>query len=149
MAIKVVVAAATTAVDGLVNLEISTEAYGRKVAGKIPVEISRYPFRVESFRVVDLKPDSKEVIRLPVKREKYNGPLDIKLENLPAGVDASVMSVPAGSEEVSLALSVSSTAKPQVRSSLIEVDGDGLHTTNHIILRVLADDPEKLPAGII
>ena len=80
-----------------------------------------------------------------MKREKYNGPLDIELENLPAGVDASVMSVPAGSEEVSLALSVSSTAKPQVRSSLIEVDGGGLHTTNHIILRVLADDPEKLP----
>ena len=149
VAIKVVVSAATTAVDGLVNLEISTEAYGRKVAGKIPVEISRYPFRVESFRVVDLKPDSKEVIRLPVKREKYNGPLDIELENLPAGVDASVMSVPAGGKEVSLALSVASTAKPQVRSSLIEVDGDGLHTTNHIILRVLADDPEKLPAGII
>ena len=98
--------AATTAADGLVNLEISTEAYGRKVAGKIPVEISRYPFR-GVFRVVDLKPDSKEVIRLPVKREKYNGPLDIELENLPAGVDASVMSVPAGSEEVSLALSVS------------------------------------------
>ena len=24
-----------------------------------------------------------------------------------------------------------------------------MHTTNHIILRVLADDPEKLPAGII
>jgi hypothetical protein len=76
-AVKVVVSANTTAVDGLVNLEVSTNAYGRKVEGKIPVEICRYPFRVESFRVIDLKPSSNEVIRLPVKRERYSGPLGL------------------------------------------------------------------------
>ena len=148
-AVKVAVSANTTAVDGLVNLEVSTNAYGRKVEGKIPVEICRYPFRVESFRVIDLKPSSNEVIRLPVKRERYSGPLEFVLKNLPSGVDASVMSIPAGGQEISLALSVSSTAKPQVRSSMIEATGGGLQTTNYIILRVLADDTEKLPAGII
>ena len=147
--IKIIVSAKTAAVDGPVNLEVATNAYGRKVSAKIPVEISRYPFRVESFRVIDLKRSSKEVIRLPVKRQNYNGPLDIELKNLPSGIDASVKSVPAGGQEVSVALSVTSTAKPQVRSSLIEASGGGLQTSNYIILRVLADDDEKLPAGII
>ena len=60
-------------------LEVATNAYGRKV--KIPVEISRYPFRVESFQ-------RSSVIRLPVKRQNYNGPLDIELKNLPSGIDS-------------------------------------------------------------
>jgi len=147
--IRINVSANTAAADGLVNLEVSTNAYGRKVVGKIPVEISRYPFRVDSFRVIDLKRNSSEVVRLPVKRHNYDGPLDIELKNLPLGVDASVKKVPAGGQEVSVALSVTSTAKPQVRSSLIEASGGGLQTSNYIILRVLADDDEKLPAGII
>ena len=147
--IQITISANTAAVDGLVNLEVTTNAYGRKVVEKIPVEISRYPFRVESFRVIDLKRSSSEVIRLPVKRQNYNGPLDIELKNLPFGVDASAKLVPAGGQEVSVTLSVTSTAKPQVRSSLIEASGGGLQTSNYIILRVLADDDEKLPAGII
>ena len=147
--VQIIVSAAATAVDGLVNLEVATNAYGRKVVGKIPVEICRYPFRVESFRVIDLKRSSSEVIRLPIKRRSYDGPLDIELKNLPSGVDASAKLVPEGGQEVSVALSVTSTAKPQVRSSLIEASGGGLQTSNYIILRVLADDDEKLPAGII
>ena len=147
--IKIVVSADTAATDGPVSLEVAATVYGRKVIGRIPVEVSRYPFRVESFRVIDLKQKANEVIRLPVQRKKYKGPLKVGIKNLPDGVDALVSPVAADDQEVSVTLSVSPTARPQVRSSLIVASAGDLQTSNFMVVRVLAEDEEKLPAGII
>ena len=147
--ITIVVSADTAATDGPVSLEVATTVYGRKVIGRIPVEISRYPFRVESFRVVDLKRKATEVLQLPLQRQKYKGPLEVEITNLPDGVDAVVSPVVADDQEVSVTLSVSPTARPQVRSSLIVASGGDLQTSNFMVVRVLAEDEEKLPAGII
>ena len=147
--IKIVVSANNSAIDGVMNLEVTTTVHGRKVVGRIPIEISRYPFRVESFRVVDVKQKASEVIQLPVQRQKYKGPLEVEIKNLPDGVDAVVGPVTADDQEVSVTLSVSPTARPQVRSSLIVASGGNLQTSNFMVVRVLAEDEEKLPAGII
>ena len=128
---------------------IGTSAYGQKLSVSVPVEVSRFPFRVDSFRVVGLNPGETDSLTLNIQRPKFSGPLDVAVENLPDGVTAARAKVPAEANDVVLELACEGEARPRVRSCRVVASGGGMQTDNALIVRVLAEDQEELPAGII
>ena len=148
-AVELTVAAAEEAADGRVAVTVSTSAYGRKLSVSVPVEVERFPFRVDSFQVVGIDPGAGKKLSLPIERSKYSGPLDVTVENLPDGVTAAPTKVAAGKNEVAIDLAAEAGARPHVRSCRVIAKGGGMETANAMIVRVLATGQEELPPGII
>ncbi len=147
--VKLTVTAAEEVPDCSTTISLTTSAFGRKLSVAVPVEVVRFPFRVDSFRVVGVNPGERATLSLPVQRSKYDGPLEVTVENLPDGVTVAPAKVAAGGKEVAVEFSVATAARPSVRSSQVVAKGGGMETTNALVLRVLAEDQEELPAGII
>lgn len=147
--VRLTVTAAEDVPDCATTISLTSSAYGRKLAVSVPVEVVRFPFRVDSFRVIGMNPNASETVRLPVQRAKYGGPLEIVVENLPDGVVVAPAKVAAGQKEVSLEFSVAAEARPGVRSCSVVATGGGMETANALVMRVLAEDQKELPAGII
>ncbi|MGA1619510.1 MAG: prenyltransferase/squalene oxidase repeat-containing protein, partial [Pirellulales bacterium] len=147
--VKLTVNAAEEVPDCTTTISLTTSAYGRKLSVSVPVEVVRFPFRVDSFRVVGMNPGATETVSLPVQRAKYGGPLEVAVENLPDGVAVAAAKVAAGQKEVALEFTVAADARPGVRSCQVIAKGEGMETTNALVMRVLAEDQEELPEGII
>ena len=147
--VKLTATAAEEVPDCTTTISITTSAYGRKLTAAVPVEVVRFPFRVDSFRVVGMNPGASETISLPVQRAKYGGPLEVAVENLPDGVSVAGAKVAAGKKDVALEFTVAADARPGVRSCQVIATGGGMETTNALVMRVLAEDQEELPEGII
>ena len=92
-------AAAGDAGDGKHNISVATTLFGRKFNVQVPLVVEALPYRVECFKIIVLKLGEKSLVKIPVQRHSYDGPLSLEVTNLPEGVSVPKVQLVAGQTE--------------------------------------------------
>lgn len=142
------IAAASSAPDGKHDLRVVATLYGRTVETPLPVEVQRKPFLVKSFMVVRIKPGETRPVEIPVERRSYKGPLRLVLADLPEGVTADPVDVPAGATKATVNLKAAPAAEERVRSGKVNSSGGKLAALDPIVIRVAKGEDNFLPHDI-
>lgn len=140
--------AGSGAADGEHVVQLCATVLGRDIRVPVTLAIQRDPFRVRSFQAVRLKPGETKTVELPVERRRYQGPIHIELAELPDGVSASPVDVPADQKSAQLTLTAAADAKEQVRSVSVISSGGQIRRTSDMVVRVGASEHGFLPEEI-
>lgn len=135
--------------EGQHTLRLIGQVLGRKIEQQINIRVDRTPVRLNTFRVVTLRPGDEQLVRAPVERRGYQGPIRVTVENLPEGVTIPDVEVPAGGKEVALEISVEPTAKEQVVSLRVVSQVGQFRRWDPLILRISYGESGFLPREIM
>lgn len=147
-ATKVTITAAADAPEGSKTIGVATKLYGRAVEGKVPINVDKRPYQVQSFMVVTLKPGESKRVEVPVERRSYKGPLSLEVAGLPEGVTASKVDLPPNQGKAALQFAAAADAKEGVRSAKVVSTGGDLTRTDPIVVRVSLAESGFLPREI-
>ncbi|WP_460166906.1 hypothetical protein [Thermostilla marina] len=147
--VAIPVAVPSNAEDGTHQLVYAVTTGNHRTTLALTIRVVRRPFTFDSFRVVRLSPGESATVTIPVVRNGYGGPIDVALENLPEGVEASCDEVPAGGKELVLTFTASRSAEPRVRSTYLVGSGGIFHCKSPIIVRVVDQQGDYLPPELV
>lgn len=134
--------------NGSHKLRVASALLGRSIEVEVPVTVESRPFQVKSFRVVTVAPGQTQRVQLPVERGSYQGPLQIRPENLPAGVTIKAAEVAAGQKEAAVEVVVAPDAVPRVGAARLVASAGSLSSAEPIVLRIASTDDTYLPPAI-
>ncbi|GIW94021.1 MAG: hypothetical protein KatS3mg110_2062 [Pirellulaceae bacterium] len=146
---QLTVTAAADAPERQHEVKLSLTAFGKTVTASIPVQVERFAFRIRSFQAVTLKPGEQKTVRIPIDRRSHRGAIRLHVQNLPEGVTAQPVEVPAGAAQGELVLSASPQAEEQVKSVVVVGEGGGLVQTDAMVVRVSYGETGFLPREIV
>lgn len=138
-----------SAPDGRHKVRVAATVYGRPVAVEVPIVVDASPYRVQSFKVVTVKPDEKTRVELPIERRSYQGPLSLTVSGLPEGVSVAPVKAPAGGKTAVLEVVTAASAKEGVRSAQVTATGGDLIRKTPLVVRVSRGEgflPEEITA---
>jgi hypothetical protein len=141
--------AAPNAPDGQHTLRLIGRVLGRNIEQQINVRVDRTPVRLNSFRVVTLRPGDSQLVRIPVERRGYEGAIRVEVENPPEGVSIAPVDVPAGGKEAALQIEAQPSTKEQVVTLRIASRFGGFHRWDPMILRISYGESGFLPREIM
>lgn len=147
-ATEIRIRAAENAAEGKHSVKLAAEIAGKSSGADFALSVQRSPYRVNSFRVVRLKPGETQEVTLPVERRGYTGPIHLEFENLPDKVSAAPVDVPAGGTSVKIRFAAEADAKERVRSVYIRSRAGSLGSRDPIIVRVSWGETGFLPREI-
>jgi hypothetical protein len=140
---------AANAPDGRHKVRVAATVYGRPVAVEVPLVVDASPYRIQSFKVVAVKPDEKTRVEVPIERRSYQGPLSLEVSGLPEGVSIAPVKVPAGGKTAVLEVVAGASAKEGVRSAQVTSVGGDLTRKTPLVVRVSHGEgflPEEITA---
>jgi hypothetical protein len=141
--------AAAKTPEGKHPVKVAATIYGRPVVLEIPLQIDSIPYRVQSFRVINIAPGEKKRVEIPIERRSYKGPLRVELTGLPEGVIVKPVEVPANAKTAALEIVAAEGAKERVRSTQVASLGGELSRVDPMVVRVTRGGgflPEELNA---
>jgi hypothetical protein len=147
-AAKMRIAAEADAPDGRHTLRVATTAYGRTIEAQVPLVIERFPYRVNCFTVVTLKPGETKSVSIPIEWRTFKGPLRLDVADLPEGVTAARVVVAPDQSAAKLELSGAKDARERVRSARVLSAGGDYSGADPIIVRVSRGQQGFLPQEI-
>jgi hypothetical protein len=145
---KMRIVAAADAPEGRHNVRLTTTAQGRTIEGPIALVVDRFPYRVNCFTVVTLKPGEKKTVPLPIERRPFQGPIRLETADLPPGVTAARVEVPAGQAAGNLEFSAAPDAAERVRSARVLSTGGNYAVNGPIVVRVSRGEHGFLPREV-
>lgn len=135
--------------EGQHSLRLIGRVLGREIEQQINVRVDRMPVRLNVFRVLWLRPGESQIIRGPVDRRGYQGPIRVTVENVPEGVSIPDVEIPANGREVVLNVEVSPTAREQVATLRVVSQVGEFRRWDPLILRVTYGESGFLPREIM
>ncbi len=141
--------AAVDAPEAQISARVVTTVLGRQIEQPVNIRVDRTPFRLQSFRVVTLKPGERQQIRIPVERRTYQGTIRITVERLPSGVQSEPVEVPAGQTEAYLELVANANAREEVASAAVIGWAGEFHRSDPLVVRVSLGESGFLPREIV
>jgi len=145
---KMRIVAAADAPEGRHNVRLATSAHGRAIEGPIVLVVDRFPYRVNCFTVVTLKPGEKKTVPVPIERRPFPGPIRLEAADLPPGVTAARFEVAAGQAVANLEFSAAPDAAERVRSARVLSTGGSYAVNGPIVVRVSRGEHGFLPREI-
>ena len=145
---KLEVAVAGDAPNGSHKVRVATTLYGRNINVEVPLKIESRPFSVDAFQVVTVAPGQTKRVEVPVTRGSYKGELQIKAEDLPAGVTVREVQVAPDQTKATLEIEASVDATQRVSSSKVVSTAGHLTTAGPIVLRIEGGDDTYLPPAV-
>jgi hypothetical protein len=100
------------------------------------------------LQAVAVAPGSAVTVDCPVERAGAEGPITLSVANLPDGVTARPVTVPAGASSGTLEIEAAASATPRVRSAVVTASGGGATATDALVVRV-SSTSERLPPGML
>jgi len=140
--------AEANAAEGKHSVKLAAVIAGKSSGTDFPLSVQRSPYRINSFRVVRLKPGETQEVAIPVERRGYTGPIHLEFENLPDKVAATPMDVPPGGTAARIRFTAENDAKERVRSVYIRSQAGSLSARDPIIVRVSWGESGFLPREI-
>ncbi len=141
--------AALDVAEGQHTLRLVGRVLGRTIEQQINIRVDRTPVRINTFRVLMLQPGQSQVVRAPVERRGYQGPVFVNVENVPEGVTIPDFEVPAGGKEAILNIDVGPTAKEQVVTLRVVSRVGEFRRWDPLILRISYGETGFLPREIM
>lgn len=113
--------AAADAAEAAVPLRVTATINGRVGETTVQLNLEKFAFRALPLAapVVWLQPQKAEIVEIKVQRRSYQGPIEIRVENLPDQVTASPLTIAAGQSAGQLQLLAAAEAKDRVRSARV------------------------------
>jgi len=145
---KLQLTAAKDAAEGEHEVRVTATILGRTISGQVPLQVDRQPYRVQSFKVVVVKPGERNYVEVPIERRSYDGPLSLEVTNLPDGVSVAKVDLLPGEEKALLEFLSSDDARECVRSAQVVSQGGGLLRTDPMIVRVSHGGQGFLPRAV-
>lgn len=142
------VAAAGDAPNAKTSLKVSATHLGREIALDIPIQIDNRPYSVDAFKVVTIKPGETQDVEVAVNRRTYEGPIALAVRQLPPGVTAEKVEVPAGAKTAKLKLLAAADAGERVRSVEVASSAGTLTRNDPMVVRVSYGEGGFLPREI-
>jgi len=146
---EVTFSVAPDAAEGEYEARVESVILGRTISVPVKLKVHRFPFRVECLLAVHLKPGERKTIQVPVKRRSYSGPIDIQVSNLPEGVTAESVEVPAGETRAGIRLVAAPDAREEVRSAIVTAKGGRIRQQEAMVVRVTSGRRGYLPPEIV
>jgi hypothetical protein len=85
-----------------------------------PLTLEAASFELKASSPSALKPGDKAKLKVTaIRKGGYDGPIDLELKNLPAGVSAAKTTIAAGKNDVEIELSVAASATPAEKGDVI------------------------------
>jgi len=100
------------------------------------------------LQAVAVAPGSAVTVDCPIERAGAEGPIMLSVSNLPDGVTAKPVTVPAGASSGTLEIKAAATATPRVRSAVVSASLGAATATDALVVRVRSTS-EKLPPGML
>jgi hypothetical protein len=135
--------------EGQHTIRLVGTVLGRSIEQQLNVRVDRTPIRLMSFRVLTLRPGDSQLVRIPVERRAYAGPIHVAVENLPEGVSIPAVEVPAGGKEAVLDIQVDPAAKEQVSTLRVVSRVEGYTRWDPMVLRISYGETGFLPREIM
>ena len=147
--ITVQLEASADAPEGQHTIRLVGTVLGRDIEQQLNVKVDRTPIRLVSFRVLTLRPGDSQIVRIPVERRAYEGPIRVEVENPPEGVTIPAVEVPAGGKEAILDIQTDPQAKEGVTTLRIVSRVGGYTRWDPMILRISYGETGFLPREIM
>ncbi|MCS7238850.1 MAG: terpene cyclase/mutase family protein [Thermoguttaceae bacterium] len=135
--------------EGQHTLRLVGRVLGRSIEQQINVRVDRAPVRLNTFRVITLRPGEGQLVRAPVERKGYAGPVRVTVENAPEGVTVPDVEVPPDGKEVALDIQVAPTAREQVVTLRVVSQVGQFRRWDPLILRISYGESGFLPREIM
>jgi hypothetical protein len=114
------------------GVQVVLRAAGRTVyTSRLEVTVHKFlPPVLGALPVVRVRPWPPQLVRIPVDRNGYMGPLTLRLESLPAGMTQEPISLPDRESAVAVRIRIEPSAAPGLHRVQALLLADGLATTN-------------------
>lgn len=146
---EIAFSAAGDAAEGEYEAQLQATILGRSVSVPLKLKVERFPFRVRCFVAVSLKPGETQTVNVPIERRSYAGAIRIEVTDLPQGVAAPPVDVPAGQANAAIVLSAAPNAPEAVRSALVVTTGGQIRQDEVMVVRVSSGERGFLPPEIV
>jgi len=135
--------------DGPRTVVLSGSTMSRSFPAEFRLEVRARPYALAAPRVVTLAPGETKELTLAATRPAYAGPIQVRVEQLPAGVTAEPVVIDAGAAAATLTVAASGDAEPRVRSATLRSSGGPFVIDEPIVVRVRRPGEEQVvPAAV-
>jgi hypothetical protein len=142
-------AVAPDTADGPRTVVLSGSTMSRSFPAEFQLEVRARPYDLAAQRVVTLAPGETKEVALTATRPAYAGPIQVRVEDLPAGVTAEPVVIDAAAGVASLTFTAAGEAEPRVRSATLRSSGGPFAIDEPLVVRVRRPGEEQVvPAAV-
>ena len=136
--------------DGPRTVLLTGSFMGRPFPAEVKLDVRAHPFRVAEVRSVAIAPGETRAVEVTLLRMGYAGPISIAVTDLPEGVTAKPVTVPADGASATIEFAAASAAEPRVCSATVHGTGGGFAVDDALVVRVRSPEGgSRVPATVM